>query len=70
MHSVRRFGFILFILILGIILGSVGVKWAILSLIPLFILWLLAWDEKRFRRHVREQRYQEYYQQTHFRRFP
>ena len=60
MVSVRRAIFIFFILIIGILLGSLGAKTAILIVTPLFLLLMIWFDESSYRRHLyRQEAYRE-----------
>lgn len=59
MKAVRRFGFLIGVLLIGIIIGNFGSLIAFLILGPLFILWLILWDDKR----LRQRRYQQQYYQ-------
>ena len=58
MKAVRRFGFLIGVLVIGIIIGNFGSLIAFLILGPLLILWLILWDDQRLR--------QKKYQQAHF----
>ncbi|KAF1302595.1 hypothetical protein IV487_00265 [Enterococcus saccharolyticus] len=53
MKAVRRFGFIIGVLLIGIIIGNFGMLTAVLIVCPLFILWLMLWDDKKFRQAER-----------------
>ncbi|MHC5267753.1 hypothetical protein ACYSNO_01000 [Enterococcus sp. LJL98] len=55
MKAVRRFGFLIGVLLIGIIIGNFGSLIAFLILGPLFTLWLILWDDKR----LRQRRYQQ-----------
>ncbi|KAF1296958.1 hypothetical protein BAU15_15195 [Enterococcus sp. JM4C] len=59
MRAMRRFGFILMVLVIGILLGNIGIRSAILILTPLAILWFTLWDEKKYRQTEREKFYYE-----------
>ncbi|MGM0124209.1 hypothetical protein IGI37_001583 [Enterococcus sp. AZ194] len=59
MRAMRRFGFILFVLVVGILLGNIGIRSALLILTPLSILWFMLWDEKKYRQSEREKHYYE-----------
>ncbi|MBP1044143.1 hypothetical protein I6N95_24335 [Vagococcus sp. BWB3-3] len=58
MVGIRRIGLVFVILVIGICLGSLGVKTALLIVTPLFFLWFMVWDERSYRRHTRKQHYQ------------
>lgn len=60
MKAVRRFGFLIGVLFIGIIIGNLGSMIAFLILGPLLILWLILWDDKR----LRQQNIQQQYYQT------
>lgn len=55
MKAVRRFGFIIGVLVIGIIIGNFGSLIAFLILGPLLILWLILWDDQR----LRQKKYQQ-----------
>lgn len=64
MKAIRRFGFIIGILLIGIIIGNFGMLTAILIVCPLLTLWLILWDDKKFRQAERRKKHQimaEYY---------
>ena len=66
MFNIRRAGFIFLVLIIGIMLGSLGTKTAMLIVTPLFIFWFMLLDEKSYRRHeYRQQSYQREEQSYH-----
>lgn len=51
MKSMRRFGLVLIVLFLGIIIGNFGLRTALLFFVPLFTLWFMLWDEKNTVNH-------------------
>lgn len=53
MKTVRRFGFILWVLFIGIIIGYFGFLTAVLVFCPLMMLWFMLWDEKKFKQAER-----------------
>jgi hypothetical protein len=55
MKAIRRFGFIIGVLLVGIIIGNFGALTAILIVCPLFMFWLILWDDKKFRQAERKQ---------------
>jgi hypothetical protein len=48
MKAMRRFGFILLVLFLGILIGNFGIQTALLVFAPLFTLWFMLWDDKKY----------------------
>ncbi|MCB5950709.1 hypothetical protein LI951_01360 [Enterococcus sp. BWT-B8] len=60
MKAVRRGGFIFFVLLIGIFLGTLGLPAALLIVSPLFIIWFMLWDEKRYSEERRRQESQQY----------
>lgn len=60
MVNIRRAGLLFFVLVIGIFLGSLGTATALFIVAPLFIFWLLLFDEKRYRRHLNQ--YQQYHE--------
>ncbi|GGI64857.1 MULTISPECIES: hypothetical protein [Enterococcus] len=64
MKAVRRFGLLIGILLMGVIIGNFGMLIACLVLGPLLALWLILWDDKNSRQAQRQQHYTtdvEYY---------
>ncbi len=59
MKAIRRFGFILGVLLVGIIIGNLGMLTAILIVCPLFTLWLILWDNKKVRQAERRHQQQQ-----------
>ncbi|MGX7328653.1 hypothetical protein [Enterococcus bulliens] len=49
MEAIRRYGFILIVLLVGMLLGHAGSLISFLIFCPLGIMWLVAWDDKRYR---------------------
>ncbi|MHC5247852.1 hypothetical protein [Enterococcus sp. LJL90] len=62
MIAIRRFGLVLLILVVGMFVGNLGMENAILIVAPLFIIWFILWDEKKYRVQKRKQaKKDEYY---------
>lgn len=66
MKAIRRFGLLLLILVVGMFLGNLGLRNATLIFAPLFIIWFICWDEKKYRQTkkkkiAKEQRYYQHY---------
>ena len=55
MEAIRRVGFLFFVLVIGIFLGTLGLRLAFMIVTALFILWLMSWDEKRYTRTRKQQ---------------
>ena len=51
MKAMRRFGLLIGILLIGIIIGHFGSLIALLIVAPLFTLWLSFWDDKKLDKH-------------------
>ena len=49
MTSVRRLGLLMVILLIGMYIGSLGLKAIVAISAPLVILWLLIWDDRSYR---------------------
>ena len=60
MKAIRRFGFIIGVLLVGIIIGNFGALTAVLIVCPLFMFWLILWDDKKFRQAERKQKKQKH----------
>lgn len=68
MKAMRRFGFILLVLFLGILIGNFGIQTALLVFAPLFTLWFMLWDDKKYRQIERRKTNEEsYYNETYYR---
>ncbi|MGO3749962.1 hypothetical protein [Vagococcus salmoninarum] len=61
MLGIRRAGLVFCISMIGIALGTLGVKTALLIVTPIFILWFMLWDERSYRRHTRNNYDKSYY---------
>ena len=55
MEAIRRVGFLFFVLVIGIFLGTLGLRLAFMIVTPLFILWFMSWDEKCYTRTRKQQ---------------
>lgn len=66
MEAIRRYGLLLIVLMLGIVLGTFGWQAALVVLTPLFMIWLMLWDEKSYKRK-QYKRYTEERQQYAYR---
>ncbi|ALS00679.1 hypothetical protein ATZ33_04620 [Enterococcus silesiacus] len=60
MKAVRRGGLLFVVLIIGIFLGTLGLRSALLIVSPLFIIWFMLWDEKRYS-HTRKKNEHQHY---------
>ncbi|MGX7243390.1 hypothetical protein ACWOC1_00925 [Enterococcus quebecensis] len=60
MKAVRRGGLLFFVLVIGIFLGTLGLRSALLIVSPLFIIWFMLWDEKRYTQARRKREHQHY----------
>ncbi|MGG5358438.1 MULTISPECIES: hypothetical protein [unclassified Enterococcus] len=68
MKAMRRFGFILLVLFLGILIGNFGIQTALLVFAPLFTLWFMLWDEKKYRQIERRKNNEEsFYNEPYYR---
>jgi ABC-type transport system involved in cytochrome bd biosynthesis fused ATPase/permease subunit len=54
MKAIRRFGFIIFVLLIGIMIGNFSPLTVMLIVCPLFTLWMILWDDKKFRQAERK----------------
>lgn len=50
-YSVRRYGILFVIFVLGLVLGSLDSKWIAVLGIPLLLLWLFSYDEVSYKRN-------------------
>ena len=67
MKSMRRFGLVLIVLFLGIIIGNFGLRTALLVFVPLSTLWFMLWDEKKYRQSQRRQSHEDsFYHETYY----
>lgn len=60
MKSLRRGAFLFFVLIIGILLGTLGIQAALLIVTPLFIFLFMLWDEKRYIQSQKRKDQQQY----------
>ncbi|OUK05798.1 hypothetical protein BU185_16005, partial [Enterococcus faecium] len=61
MKSMRRLGLVLTVLFLGIIIGNFGIRPALLVFVPLFTLWFMLWDEKKYRQSERRRIHEDHF---------
>lgn len=54
---IRRFALLLFVLIIGMLLGTIGWKISLLVLTPLLFIWLMLWDEKSYDYKYKEHKF-------------
>jgi hypothetical protein len=66
MEAIRRAGLLIFVLIIGIFLGTLGLRSAFLIVTPLLILWFMSWDEKRYANSQKRKKNPDYI----YRKFP
>lgn len=67
MKSMRRLGLILMVLFLGIVIGNFGIRSALLVFVPLFTLWFMLWDEKKYRQSERCRYHDDpFYQESYY----
>ncbi len=59
MKSMRRLGLVLTVLFLCIIIGNFCIRPALLVFVPLFTLWFMLWDERKYAQHYAERHYDE-----------
>lgn len=60
MKAIRRGGLLFLVLIIGIFLGTLGLRSALLIVSPLFIIWFMLWDEKRYTQNRKKNEQQHY----------
>ncbi|WEB81999.1 hypothetical protein [Vagococcus lutrae] len=58
MTSVRRLGLLMVILLIGMYIGSLGLKVIVAISAPLVILWLLIWDDRSYQTYRKKESYQ------------
>lgn len=65
MTSIRRLFFLFFVLLIGIFLGNLGLKTALLIVVPIFLILIMMWDEASYRctnhRKQQQNRHREYH---------
>lgn len=54
MLALRRYAFILVVLIVGMFLGNMSLNIALLVLTPLVLIWLMLWDDKNYKRRQKQ----------------
>lgn len=48
MTGIRRLFFLFIVLLLGIFLGTLGLKTALLIIVPIFLILLMSWDDSNY----------------------
>ena len=74
MLAIRRMGFIFTLLVIGILLGTLGIKTALIIISLPFLLWYMVWDEKSYdsskieaeREYEAYQNYIHYQEEQHY----
>ena len=67
MKLMRRLGLVLMVLFLGIVIGNFGIRPALLVFVPLFALWFMLWDEKKYRQSERRRHHDDpFYQESYY----
>lgn len=59
MKAVRRFGLIIAVLLLGLLIGKLGSLATIVIFSGLFLVWFMLWDERKYAQHYAEHSYDE-----------
>ncbi|MDT2599713.1 hypothetical protein P7D85_07995 [Enterococcus hulanensis] len=59
MKAVRRFGLIIAVLLLGLLIGKLGSLATIVIFSGLFLVWFMLWDERKYAQHYAERQYAE-----------
>lgn len=59
MKAVRRFGLIIAVLLLGLLIGKLGSLATIVIFSGLFLVWFMLWDERKYTQHYAEHHYDE-----------
>ncbi|MEY8444720.1 hypothetical protein [Enterococcus ratti] len=67
MKSMRRLGLVLMVLFSGIIIGNFGIRPALLVFTPLFTLWFMLWDEKKYRQSEQHRIHEDpFYRESYY----
>ncbi len=59
MKTVRRFGLVIAVLLLGLLIGKLGSLATIVIFSGLFLVWFMLWDERTYAQHYAEHQYEE-----------
>ncbi|MBU5364774.1 hypothetical protein P7H74_01095 [Enterococcus devriesei] len=59
MKAVRRFGLVIAVLLLGLLIGKLGSLATIVIFAGLFLVWFMLWDERKYAQHYAEHHYEE-----------
>lgn len=59
MKAVRRFGLIIAVLLLGLLIGKLGSLATVVIFSGLFLVWFMLWDERKYAQHYAERHYDE-----------
>lgn len=63
MNGIRSIALIILGLLIGFVVNHYGMNYALLIFAPLFLLWFVFWDNKKFRQAERRENFNHY--QTH-----
>ncbi|MBU5360651.1 hypothetical protein KQI58_06125 [Enterococcus raffinosus] len=59
MKAVRRFGLIIAVLLLGLLIGKLGSLATVVIFSGLFLVWFMLWDERKYAQHYAERQFDE-----------
>ncbi|MDT2602696.1 hypothetical protein [Enterococcus dongliensis] len=66
MKIVRRFGLIIAVLLLGLLIGKLGSLATIVIFSGLFLVWFMLWDERKYAQHYAEYSSEEEIEAEHY----
>ena len=70
MKAIRRFGLIIAVLLLGLLIGKLGSLATIVIFSGLFLVWFMLWDERKYAQHYAEHEYEEDIEEEHYYKEP
>ncbi|MGX7203636.1 hypothetical protein [Enterococcus pingfangensis] len=70
MKAVRRFGLVIAVLLLGLLIGKLGSLATIVIFSGLFLVWFMLWDERKYAQHYSEHPVEEETEVEHYYKEP
>lgn len=61
MTTIKQLGAVLFILLIGIFIGTLGLKAALFIILVPTVIWFMLWEEKSYSVHTTQEAHEQHY---------